>query len=651
MDRRHLLHAACAALLVLPALAAPARAQARAGQYDVQGIDAALGAYQGRVELRAAGAGAYDYVREVTYAQAPAGGRRLTVVWTGRAADQGQDVRVTVSLRRTGWITRVGAEARTAADRAPQDVTGVLRPDASGGLAGTLTGGGVSITEVLRRATSVAPSPLFRLERRYEPLHSAPPGLLKTVLFAVFNGYHNLPAIAPHRSDGRFRAAVHLNLIDRTGFDWLRARPQELLVVDQVVDPITLVEAEVRRSTFGLEAHEKAALHQADLDGHLLDVTGLVSYGARRTAQGAWEPIEDMSTCLWSGVYLYSQAQRFQVTSAPAALQNVERLAGLLCDLVEIDPRPGEFARSLRPINRAPLGGSWHAGAGRFAHLAYHDNGNNDMVKGLILGFLGAWDVLPASSPLRPRIQTAVRELADDWIGSAGAAGNSGTRRGSAGNRLALGMLAHWITGDRAYEQLWRRALRKPLAMLELAAGGTFSAYGIADWSGTHLGVCSRLAMVELARRLRTGWQPLFEQSLESSFRFVGKYTRCTLPWSTARAAALNRPGDGAAERTLWGLREFPYPKPTFEVNRQLDPDWLASPYPSLPWKTDWMTNAGRVQGLISYPTFMSKPSNYVWRSTPFDGGDAASDVQHPAPDYLFVYWMARKAGIIAATE
>lgn len=648
MDRRHLLLAP----LLLAALAAPATAQARAGRYDVQGVDASLGAYTGRVELRpGATAGAYDYVREVTYGQALASGRRLTAVWTGRAVDQGQDVQVTVSLRRTGWITRLGSRARTAADMTPQAVTGTLRPDASGGLSGTLTGGSVSTTEVLRPAGPVGAAPLFQAERRYEPIHGAPPALLKTVLFAVFNGYHNLPALAPYKNDARFRAAVHLNLIDRTGFDWLRARPQELLVVDQVVDPITVAEAEVRRSTFGLRLHEKATLHQADLDSHLFDVTGLVAAGARRTPQGTWEPIEDMSTCLWSGVYLYSQALRFQVTSEPAALQQVERLAGVLCDLVEIDPRPGEFARSLRPINRSPLGGSWHAGAGPFAHLAYHDNGNNDMVKGLILGFLGAWDVLPVGSPVRPRIQAAVREIADHWIGSSGASGTSGTRRNSAGNKIALGMLAHWITGDPAYERIWKGALRKPLALLELASGGTFAAYGIADWSGTHLGVCSRVALVELSRRLRTGWQPLFEQSLESSFKFVGKYMRCTLPWSAARAALLNRHGDGAAERALWGLREFPYPKPGHAVDRRLDPDWVPSPYPSLPWKLDWMTNPGRQQGLISYPTFMGQPSNYVWRSSPLDAGDGATDVERPAADYLFVYWMARKGGLISATE
>jgi hypothetical protein len=637
-----------AALLAL-LLATPALAQGRDGLWDVTGTDAALGAFRGRLELRSTGPGAYDVVREVTYTATVSGGKRLTTVWTGRATESGLDLTITASLRKTNWITRHGGSFRTLTDKAPVAVRATFRPDPSGGLSGAFSGPGVATNEVARRTGNTGAVPIFAVERRLEPIHGAPPALVKNVLFIIFGGYHAKPEIAPYVRDLRFQAAIHQNLIDRTGFDWLRARPTELLVVDQVVDGISLEEAEVRRSTFGLRAFEKAALHAADAEGRLRDTTGLISYGARPTAAGGWEPIEDMSACLWTGVYGYAEALRWQVTGEAKALQNVEKVAELLCDLVEIDPRPGEFARSLRPIGRAPLGGSWHAGTGRFAHLAWHDNGNNDMVKGLVLGFLGAWDVLPPSHPLRPRIQASIREIADHWIGSA--VTGTGTRRDSSGNKITLGMLAHWVTGDPAYERIWKGALRKPLALLELASGGTFSAWGIADWSGTHLGVCSRLAMAELSRRLRTPWQVLFDQSIEASFRFVGKYARCTLPWSAARAGLLNRRDRGAAERVVWGLREFPFPKPRHEVDRSLDPDWVASPYPSLPWKLDWMTNAGRRQGLISYPTYMGRPSNYVWRSTPLDAGDAASDVLHPAPDYLFVYWLARKHGLLSATD
>ena len=38
--------------------------------------------------------------------------------------------------------------------------------------------------------------------------------------------------------------------------------------------------------------------------------------------------------------------------------------------------------------------------------------------------------------------------------------------------------------------------------------GGIFQLYGIGDWSGTHLGFCSELAMIDLANKLSSPWKP-----------------------------------------------------------------------------------------------------------------------------------------------
>lgn len=635
------------ALLLLLLLAAPAAAQARAGHWNVQGTDAALGAYTGEVELTSTGAGTYSYARQVTFNAVPGASRPLTTLWTGTARDQGVDLVVTVSLKRMGWATKLGALQRTAADKVPVTVSGTFRPDASGALAGSLSGG-ASANEVLRRAVPV--TPMAVVERRLEPMHSAPPALVKSLLFALFSSYHARAEVAPYRNDPRFRAAVHLAVVDRTGFDFLRARPNQLLLVDQTVDALSLAEAEVRRSAFGPTLAGKAALADADAEGRHLDpVTGILPHGVRQGPSGL-EYEADMSAFLWNGCYLYGQAARFQVTQDPVALRNVERVAGRLCDMIEIDPAPGEFARSLREAGRTPIAGSWHAGAGTFSRFEWHDNGNNDMIKGLYLGVLGAWDVLPQGHPLRPRLAQNVRDLADHWMGSASTGTVTGNRRNSPGNKLLLNMLAHWVTGDRKYESVWRGALRSPRLLLELASGGTFSFWGIADWSGTHLGVVSNIALVELGKRLNSGWSSLFELSLENGYRFTRKYARTTLPWSVARGGLLRSSSPEAKEISRWGLREFPHPKPQLEVDHQLDPEWCASPYPSLPWKFDWM-NGGRFQGLLSYPQFQRQPSNYVWRSGPFDVSDPASATEFHSGDYLWVYWLARRTNVVSASD
>jgi hypothetical protein len=626
-----------------------ASAQPRlAGTYDLVGVDG-IGPYRGRVQVIDKGPW-YECIREATY-QNPVSGKPLTVVWIGHGVERagGAELHVTYPRNRAGWVAAVGTLRRTAADRLPDVVTGAYRPDPSGGLAGVMSSpGGVVVNEALTYTGPSGATPIHVEDRTELTVHGPPPTWLKTILFALFRDYHQLPFNAPYRTRQQFQDAVHYELRDRIGFDWLRAHPGERLLMNKVVDDISIEEAEVRANAYGLRLFEKAAGYDGDASGrHLYE--GLLSSGVRDNpaVPGGLEKNEDMSTCLWSGMYLYSQSLRYQVTNDPQALVNVERLADRMCDLVEIDPRQGEFARSIRPIGARPLGGSWRAGTGRFAHLAYHVNGNNDMVKGFWVGFLGAWDVLPQSSPVRARMLTCVREIADSWASSnPSAAGGTGHKRDRPGNNLLNNMLAFWMTGDSKYETAYKKALRKPILLAELAAGGTFAAYGIADWSGTNLGVVSAVARIELARRLGSGWERLFKHTLKMSYRFVHPY-RLTL-WSVAAAGYLARPG--AADEVLWQLREFPYPKAKHEVSREFDATFSFSPYPELMWKADWM-QGNRKQSLHTYPVFMRGANNFVYRSNPFADGRGATVWEYAGPDYLFGYWLARRLGVVSATE
>ena len=90
----YLMAAGCVALLV-----APASAQVRAGLYDAQGTDTALGPYSGQVQLTDRGT-YFDYVRFVRYQNPAPNGMSLATVWFGHAARQGNDLHLTVVLRR-----------------------------------------------------------------------------------------------------------------------------------------------------------------------------------------------------------------------------------------------------------------------------------------------------------------------------------------------------------------------------------------------------------------------------------------------------------------------------------------------------------------------------------------------------------------------
>jgi hypothetical protein len=638
-----------AALSCALVLAAPASAQQTVeGIYRVVGTDA-VGSYTGRVQLMDQG-GWFHAIREVTYGT-PINGKTVTLVWQGSGVTRagGAELHVTYPLYRMGWITEAGGLQRTTADRQPDPVTGVYRRDPAGGLAGTFSSpGGVSVSEALTWTGAAGSVPIHTEDRTLVSVHNAPPGWLKTVLFALFNDYHQLPWMQPYAGSPEFQSAIHTEVRDRIGFDWLRAHPGELFLMNKGVDAISLAEGEVRANAYGKRLFQKAASFDADAEGPLL-YEGILASGAtpNPSVPGGYTKSTDMSSFLWTGQLLFAQGARYQLTQDPQVLANVERLADRFCDMIEIDPRPGEFARSLRPVNAGPNTGRWHAGSGQFAHLAYYDNGNNDMIKGFWMAFIAAWEVLPANAPVRQRMLTCVREIADHWATSnPSASGGTGHRRDSPKNTLTNNMLAFWMTGDAQYETAYKRALREPMLLLEMAAGGTIGAYGIADWSGTNLGVTSIIALIELGRKLNTPWVALFEHAMGISYRFMHKY-RMTL-WSVAAAAYLGNAG--AADEALWQLREFPYPKSGYAVDREIDPTFSYSPYPDLPWKLDWM-QGGRRQALSTYPVFMRAANNFMFRSNPFNRGGGASNTLHPGADYLFGYWLARKYGVISPNE
>jgi hypothetical protein len=638
----------CSLALVLCA-ALPAAAQAvQPGLYDAIGTDTRLGAFRGQVQVVDRGTH-IEVIRSVRYQQTPAAsGRPLTCVWIGVGVRSPNRLQATFPLERMDWITsEPGGLTRSAADRLPDVATASYRPDPSGGLSGAVTSaGGVSIVEALTRV-GAAGTPLMADLRQRTPLHRPWPRWLKSILFGALRSYHALPVITPFTPRADFQGAVFQGLTDRSAFTWLRSHPGELLLLDRRVDAISVLEAEQVRSAYGLRLVDKAAGYDRDaVTRHRDPVTGMLSFGVRQTPSGL-EHVEDMSSLLWSACWAFGQSRRYQTTQDPEALDNVARYASTLCDMIEIDPQPGEFARSLRPVGRSPISGSWRAGTGPYAHLAYHVNGNNDMIKGVWLGFIAAWDILPANHPLRPRIVRCVREIADDWATSnPGAAGGTGHKRTKPKSTLVNNMLAQWITGDSKYESVWRATLRKPMFLAELASGGQIAFFGMGDWSGTHLGVCGAIAMVELSRKLNTRWKRLFELTLRMGNRSLKNY-RMT-PWSVAAAVYL---GDrDAALRALWELREFPYPKRHVVIDRTLDRTFSYAPIPEKPWKRDWM-QGGRHHSIYSYPVYMRGADNYAYRSTPFSKGANGGTMEHHGGDYLFAYWMARAGGVVPANE
>jgi hypothetical protein len=108
---------------------------------------------------------------------------------------------------------------------------------------------------------------------------------------------------------------------------------------------------------------------------------------------------------------------------------------------------------------------------------------------------------------------------------------------------------------------------------------------------------------------------------------------------------------DDVLAEAIWGLREIPFPKQNFATDQRLDPEWCASPIPSLFWKFDWMTG-GRFQGLYGNPLFERDASETYFNGGPFSVAAGASPwFGGGGADFLHAYWLGRYFGVIDETE
>lgn len=83
-------------------------------------------------------------------------------------------------------------------------------------------------------------------------------------------------------------------------------------------------------------------------------------------------------------------------------------------------------------------------------------------------------------------------------------------------------------------------------------------------------------------------------------------------------------------------------------VDHGVSPKFSLSPYPSLPWKNDWMSG-NRAQSLRTYPLFEDAMDVYRFRTEMLYRGDAT--LRFGSPEYLVAYWFGRKSGLIGPTD
>ena len=610
------------------------------GIWDLAGTDA-RGAYTGQLELRDAGGGQLTAVRIVQYTGVTVeDGRELWTAWTAKGQLTGLSAKLTASLLRADFVKSRSGVVRTDADRTPLDVTGEVTVSSDNRVLVHWAASGITADDVLSKQTPNGAAPIFASARASSAAYSAPNATTLASMNTLYASFQALPSVAPYANDPGFKAGVAYLDTDLTDFDFYRAHPNALRVVDKVVDAPSLGETLARANAFRKTLADKATFFDQETPTTFLEpATGQVVDDVR---SGVQVPTGDGA--LWSASYLASQAFRYYATKDPAAIQNIVKVAVGIQLLMEIVPDQTQFARTIRAATPAPPAG-WHTGLGAFSGYEWLEGGNNDMFKGLFYGTLMAYATLcdpliSGQEAICGRLRTNAKHMVNDL---AIAQGNA-----TSGNGLLASWLDYYLNGGSLTTALTDWTAQ---ANIIENAGFQTKEMATADWSGTHLTFVEFIGMIMLdARRplptvnasttLRKGIEKM--QSDFSNFRMglwsVLFATKVTTPFAADIANAKSR------------LVEMPVPRMQLDIDHRVSAAFVMCPFPRLPWKNDW-TTTDRTDSLHGYPLYESALDIYMWRSGPFDYQGSHEGYASPSIDYLHAYWLGRYLGLFTATE
>ncbi|MBI5536823.1 MAG: hypothetical protein HY898_29145 [Deltaproteobacteria bacterium] len=607
------------------------------GVYAIKGSDARWGGYTGQAEVRAGGGVAHLQ----KWTSASFEGDEVGLAWQGKAQGeqlQGGPYPMSFQLDRQAFIKSYkgeiheGLAPKTVAYAAQctrtSDVTidCAFAPDVSTE---------PTYTETWTWVGDVGAEPLWANQRQLVPMHDAIPDATKSTLFQTYATYHQMPELQPYVNRPEFQEAMHYQTFDPTDFDFYRANPGVLRVIQRVPDAISLVETRMRNRAYRQTLEQKRAYYDTEMPLHFLNGAGmLVSYLPGATPPQQYIPSGD--SMLWTGVYVASQAMRYLVTQDPVAFDNMLRglHAQIMCfDIVGVD---GQFARTIRE-HEEPLNG-WVQGTGTFAGFDWMPGCNNDMLQGYYVAFTWAWLVLKDQAGYAAEKQKMVAIL-DNLVTHFPVAGDKKT------NELKARMILYMMTKDIQQKLQYEALYQASKVWLVDQGNGALWEYGTSDWSGNHLIIQGLLVPYLVSQNVNDGHLNELKTGMRKSLERM-RHTRLGLYQLIGATLGDFATPPPELEENLWVLREFPAPKVNYDYDWRIHPDFCMSPFPNLPWKNDW-TQGGRFASLVSYTLFERVPDAFAWKTSPFDFKGGAVPYEDPGTDFLFAYWFGRTFGVI----
>lgn len=611
-----------------------------AGVYAIEGEDAVWGSYAGQAEIHPADEGkGLRFIRLVEYADADFEGAKVAAAWEGAIDGDETGFTAAAELARIGFIDQYDGYTRDTSVVDPLAVAATFAPAGQDVYTGRFQGEDlVEATETWTWSGENGPQPIWENRREAIDTHPPVPEWLKAILFLAFHDFHERAEMAPYLERADFQGAMHTITVDPTDFEYYQADPNRLRVIQKVIDPISLAETRLRAIAYGMTLDEKAAWFDQNMHEQHINDVGFIANSWYEDGELMFDA--DMSTMLWTGVYIASQAWRYQETGEGEALDHVVR--GLQAQLLAYDivPEQGEFARSVR-AHAEPLPDGWVQGEGEYAGYDYLPGGNNDMLHGYNIGFAFGGLVLlelPEYADLVAEMARVLDEL-EQYNDEAG---------DGMIHEMETNMGLYLLTGEDRYRRRYQQLLNNVLYdyFLENLGNGSMYIYGISDWSGNHLNVQTMVVVTMLAELFDDPSLPELREGCRNTYNHMYG-PRIPFFMNAMLELGWEDPDPELVDQGLWRLREYRCPHDHLDLDWRINPAFCLSPFPELPWKFDWAT-ADRFFGLHGAPYFEQAVEHFWLRSNPMDNYyDRASDISEISPGYLYLYWFLVHRGVL----
>jgi hypothetical protein len=649
--------------------------------FMVEGNQSALGAYHGQLELRPNPQGGWIATRVVQFDTFRFDGFQVQEVWTGSAQTGAGSIELSFSLKQADFFSSVAGQTRT-----PQQFATSFKLNYGVGTgltpaAFTLTNGSYRET-VEATAAQPGPNPLWSDQRRATPSLGESDPLISGVVFSTVFGpfmrnYRNDPVVKASLSQARCASKEQYIVRDPTDFDFLRAHPDVIRIVNKISDTVSFTEASMRTNAYGPTLEAKADVFDKDFPVHNLNPFGFYVWALYNDNGGFAGQSPNGDSDLYTGMYAASQAMRWTVTHEPVALENFKRAASALMLALDVTGDESIFARSVEPMPMTPAeqaDPAWKQGAGPYQNMKYRMPGNNDMIKGVFLAFAWAFEILPEGDPFLAQVAAhstrllKLKSLRD----STPLTENHYLSFGLAA--LASGSKADFLKfASLYYAQI--------TTMDDLGLETGFYYGGVGDWSGTNLKLVSTIARVlitkniarrapwwtfgvqnkmlaEARRNLMEAWatySTVKRDALTVAAYTFGQRNSLGMDPKTAPASWSKMAGwTSSVDESLGSLREVPITNGTRDIqfDYRLMPDWCMSYWPASAWQVFAYKNPIEYyyQSKSIYPIFEggSLQTENLWGSGFDFRGGGTPRFQAGRMDYLFMYWMARLSGLIA---